>query len=188
MRRLLLAVLLATAAAPVAAQEAPDAIKAPDPRATIGAPAGPPVSGAELDRRTVEIAALLRCPVCQGLSVGDSPSSMAVKMKAQVRDLVAAGYDAEQVLTYFERSYGEFVRLKPPLRGVNWLVWVGPVVALAGGVLVVRHALRRGAAAPPASPTAPDALLQDPELAPYVLRVRELAYGWPGGVRPEPPA
>jgi hypothetical protein len=30
----------------------------------------------------------------------------------------------------------------------------------------------------------PDALPDDPALAPYVLKVRELAYGWPGGVRP----
>ena len=33
-------------------------------------------------------------------------------MKPQVRELVAAGYDQEQILAYFERSYGEFVRLR----------------------------------------------------------------------------
>ena len=47
-------------------------------------------------------------------------------MSAQVRELLAAGYDEEQILAYFERSYGEFVRLEPPLRGVNWLVWLAP--------------------------------------------------------------
>jgi hypothetical protein len=30
----------------------------------------------------------------------------------------------------------------------------------------------------------PDALPDEPGLAPYVLKVRESAYGWPGGVRP----
>jgi len=47
-------------------------------------------------------------------------------MKAEVRDKLAAGYDQEQILADFEHSYGEFVRLKPTLRGVNWLVWFGP--------------------------------------------------------------
>ena len=50
-----------------------------------------------------------------------------------MRELLAAGYDEEQILAYFERSYGEFVRLEPPLRGVNWLVWIAPVVGLLLG-------------------------------------------------------
>src|SRR6185369_14564317 len=95
-----------------------------DARNILGAPAGRTLGGAELDARTQDVAALLRCPVCQGLSVADSPSSAAQNMKHQVRDLLAAGYDGPQVLAYFEQSYGEFVRLQPPLRGLNWIVWL----------------------------------------------------------------
>jgi cytochrome c-type biogenesis protein CcmH len=119
---------------------------------------------------------------------------MALKMKDEVREMLAAGYDQEQILAYFETSYGEFVRLKPPLRGVNWLVWLAPLVALGLGGSVVAWALRsppRGAPATTASPTGeaaavpgPDTLPEDPELASYVRRVREIAYGWPGGVPP----
>ncbi len=54
-------------------------------------------------------------------------------MKARVRELLAAGYDEEQILAYFERSYGEFVRLEPPRRGINWLVWLAPPLALWAG-------------------------------------------------------
>ena len=93
------------------------------------------------------------------------------------------------MLAYFERSYGEFVRLQPPLRGVNWLVWLGPVAALLAGGGTVFLALRRSAAAAsPAAPTealpARDTLPDDPALASAVLRIRERAYGWPGGVPP----
>src|SRR5207248_664527 len=95
----------------------------------VAAPGGPQLSGPELDARTDEIGALLRCPVCQGLSVADSPATMARNMKAEVREKLAAGYDQERILADFERSYGEFVRLQPPMRGVNWLVWFGPVAA-----------------------------------------------------------
>jgi cytochrome c-type biogenesis protein CcmH len=158
----------------------------------VDAPRGRAFTGGALDTRTEEVAALLRCPVCQGLSVADSPATMAVKMKAQVREMLANGYDEEQILSYFERSYGEFVLLRPPLRGMNWLVWLAPVLGLMAGAVVVAWALRSSARSARAGPAAEpasdepgrDTLPADPELARHVLRVREIAYGWPGGRPP----
>jgi len=164
----------------------------------IGAPRGPPLSGAALDARTQEIGELLRCPVCQGLSVADSPSTMARNMKAQVREKLAAGYEQEQILSDFESSYGEFVRLQPTMRGVNWLVWFGPLAVLLGGGGIVAWALKRSrrdagpgdatqtdpAARAHSDPPSRGALPDDPRLAAAVRRVRQLAYGWPDGVPP----
>jgi cytochrome c-type biogenesis protein CcmH len=173
------------AVGPAAAQEA---TAVADPASVVGPPRGAALSGSALDARTEDVGGLLRCPVCQGLSVADSPATMAVSMKAQVRELLAQGYDQEQILAYFERSYGEFVRLEPPLRGVNWLVWLGPLAALlAGGAVVagvLRSRRRTAGAAPEAPLPGPDTVPDDPELAGYVRRVRELAYGWPGGRPP----
>jgi cytochrome c-type biogenesis protein CcmH len=188
LRAAVAASLVAASALSFAQQPAPIA----DPSTVVGAPRAGQLTGDALEKRTHEVAALLRCPVCQGLSVADSPSTMATNMRGQVRDLVAAGYDQEQILAYFERSYGEFVRLQPPLRGVNWLVWLAPVAGLLFGGAVVWWALRgpRGAPAGPAvgAPAedlpGPDTVPDDPDLAPFVLRVRERAYGWPGGVSP----
>ncbi len=194
-RRALLASLALVAAAMLPAQ-LPDGPAPPqaDPWIVVGPPKGEPLSGRLLDTRTEEVSALLRCPVCQGLSVADSPSDMAVKMKAQVKEMLAAGYEQRQILAYFEHSYGEFVLLRPPLRGVNWLVWLAPLLGLVGGAAVVTWALRRKPSAaraqapesssPPASQDlpGPDTLPDDPKLAAYVLKVRELAYGGPGGV------
>jgi cytochrome c-type biogenesis protein CcmH len=160
---------------------------AADPRAVVGAPAGQPLSGPALEAAVHEVAAVLRCPVCQGLSVADSPTDLARNMKQQVRELLAAGYDRDQVLRYFESSYGEFVRLQPPLRGVNWFVWVAPVAGLLAGGFIVARSLRRPAPAAQAAAATSVEPEEDDELAPYVLRVRELAYGWPGGRRPAPP-
>ena len=163
-------------------------IQVPDAQQYVGPPKSAPIAGAMLDQRTNEVASLLRCPVCQGLSVADSPSTMAQDMKHQVRELLGRGYTQEQILAYFEHSYGEFVRLQPPLRGVNWLVWLGPLLALAaGGVFVTRALSARRPAAGPAEPSplpGPATLPDDPELARYVRRVRELAYGWPEGRPP----
>jgi cytochrome c-type biogenesis protein CcmH len=123
---------------------------------------------------------------------------MAVNMKAQVGEMLAQGYDQEQILTYFERSYGEFVRLQPPLRGANWLVWLGPLGALLAGAAVVAWALKkssRGAPGQEGDEAIPepldlprrDSLPDNPRLADAVRRVRELAYGWPDGSAPQDP-
>jgi len=191
MKPFLGAVLLGLVCVPVRAQTPSAPPAAADPAFVVGAPTGPPLSGTVLAARTEAVAALLRCPVCQGLSVADSPASMAQNMKGEVRALLARGYAEDQVLAYFERSYGEFVRLQPPLRGVNWLVWLGPLAGLLAGGAVVAMTLRRAPASPP-EPLDPAAALpgrdslpaDDPKLAAAVLRVRELAYGWPGGKPP----
>jgi cytochrome c-type biogenesis protein CcmH len=183
------AVLLFALAAPAALAAQPTAPSpaapsgaelAADARAILGAPGGPALTGAELEARTQEVSALLRCPVCQGLSVADSPSSSAQNMKRQIRDLLAAGYDGPQVMAYFESSYGEFVRLEPPLRGINWLVWLAPALALVGGGFVLARMTRRREAAPAAvapAPAAEPAAPVDPVLEKYRARVRALAYG-----------
>ena len=106
------------------------------------APLGPPLSGAALDRATEEVASLMRCPVCQGLSVADSPSTSAVALKAEVRRQLALGYTGDQVIASFERSYGEFIRLAPKAEGFNWMVWLMPIVAFAVGALWIYLRLR----------------------------------------------
>jgi cytochrome c-type biogenesis protein CcmH len=145
------------------------ALQVPDAQQFVGNPKGAPLTGDHLFRRANEISALLRCPVCQGLSVADSPSEMAVNMKGQVRELLARGYTEEQILQYFERSYGQFVLLKPKFEGVNALVWVIPIVALLIGVAIVFAVIKKlGRAPAPAAPVADDE---------YLARVRDLVGG-----------
>lgn len=136
----------------------------------LDAPQGSPLQGPALEQRTQEVASGLRCPVCQGLSIADSPSEMAVNMKAEVRSMLAKGYTREQIETYFVRSYGEFVLLEPKFQGVNTLVWILPVAALLLGGFAVWRVLRNWTAAPQPKPRAS---ADDTDLA----RVRELVKG-----------
>lgn len=142
--------------------------------AILGKPEGAQPSAAVVDAQAADIAAKLRCPVCQGVSIADSPSGMATKMRGQVKNLVARGYGEEQVVSYFERSYGEFVRLEPPMRGLNFLLWILPAIVLLGGALLVflkaKQPVRAPAATTPAATPSGDAV--DPELAKYLERVR----------------
>lgn len=145
-------------------------IKVPDAAQFVGAPQGTPLTGPQLERRTMEISSELRCPVCQGLAIGDSPSIMAANMKAQVRELLERGYTEAQILSYFEKSYGQFVLLKPKFQGVNALVWILPILALAAGFLLVVTKAKKLETAP-VKPTTPE---EEPVDDPYLARVREM--------------
>jgi len=150
-------------------------LKVPDAATFVGPPQGTPVAGQALTQRTHEVAALLRCPVCQGMSVADSPAEMAVNMKAQVHELLARGYTEEQILKYFELSYGQFVLLRPKFEGVNRLVWLLPLGALLFGVAIVFTTLRKleSRAAAPSTSNEPPATSDDP----YLARVRDMVSG-----------
>lgn len=148
---------------------------ADDFRAILGEPEHAAPTEAEADRRAYSLATSLRCPVCQGVAVSDSPSGMAASMREQVRDLIALGYSDEQVFQYFERSYGEFVRLDPPARGINWLLWVTPGLAVAiGAGFVWRWSRGRGTTttAQTVEPSTAPAGVVDPELEPFLEQVR----------------
>ena len=139
-------------------------LKVPDAAQFVGEPKGRPVAAAELEERTNEVGALLRCPVCQGMSVADSKAEMAVNMKGQVRELLERGYTEEQILEYFERSYGQFVLLRPKFEGVTAAVWIIPVIALLAGIGITFFSLRKLGKKPVAAPGSD----------PYLSRVREL--------------
>lgn len=149
----------------------------PDVAGTVGPPSGSPLSGEALETRTDDMAHVMRCPVCQGLSIADSPSESSRNMKRQVRAMIAAGYDDDQVLLYFETAYGEFVRMVPKAEGFNLFIWIFPGIALLGGLGFVIGTVRRRSdpalkAALPAS-ARQAARDSDEELDPWLQQVRE---------------
>jgi cytochrome c-type biogenesis protein CcmH len=112
---------------------------------TLGATAS------DLEGRVRDIASQLRCPVCQGLSVADSPSELANEMRTLVREQLQQGKTSAEVLDYFAQRYGEWILLAPPKHGFNLVIWVLPFVLLPIGVAAVclgaRRWVRRSAAA-----------------------------------------
>jgi cytochrome c-type biogenesis protein CcmH len=86
-----------------------------------------------IERQTREISAQLRCVVCQGLSLQDSPSQLAQEMRGIVREKLEEGMTPAEVRAYFVEKYGEWVLLEPEPRGFNLLVYVLPIAMLFGG-------------------------------------------------------
>jgi cytochrome c-type biogenesis protein CcmH/NrfF len=83
----------------------------------------------------------LRCPVCEGSSIEESPSQQASEMKAIVDEQLTAGKSEEEIKDYFVSKYGEWILLDPPAHGINLLMYVLPLVlAIAGAFFVYRTA------------------------------------------------
>ncbi len=96
-----------------------------------------------LDTQIREVAMQLRCPVCQGETVFDSRAGLAMEMKEVIREQLAEGRTPGQILSFFQARYGDYVLMEPPRRGVNWLIWIGPLVLLLGGALLLTRHLQR---------------------------------------------
>ena len=100
-------------------------------------------SAVSVEEQTQLLAAELRCPVCQNLSVGDSPSEMANQMRELVREKLKNGESPEQIRAYFVSRYGEWILLAPKRQGFNWVAWLLPFGAILGGVGVIGFVVRR---------------------------------------------
>ena len=106
--------------------------------AVRGAP--PPQS---LQDRVRSVASTLRCPVCQNLSVADSPSKLATQMRTTIAQELRAGRTPEEIRSEFATAYGEWILLAPPKRGLDAAVWVAPLLVLVVGVAAAVVAVRR---------------------------------------------
>lgn len=106
----------------------------------FGLLAAPPQSA----DRVEGIASRLRCPVCQTVSVADSPSEQARDMREIIAQQVAEGRSDEEIFGYFAASYGEWVIIEPPARGGTLALWLLPPAALLVGLLMAAGRRRRG--------------------------------------------
>jgi cytochrome c-type biogenesis protein CcmH len=112
----------------------------------------------DIEQQTHEIAAELRCPVCQNLSVADSPSELAVQMRVSIEEQLRQGKSPEQVKQFFVSKYGDWVLLAPPAKGFNLLLWLLPGTAALCGVILVGFGVKRWARKRAAQPGDPAAL------------------------------
>lgn len=109
-------------------------------------------AAAALEARTRDVASQLRCPVCQGLSIEDSPTDLARDMRAVVRDQLASGKTADEVKAYFVDAYGEWILLQPRPSGLNLVVYLLPLLGIGIGAAVILRSVRRWTGRPAPDP------------------------------------
>lgn len=108
--------------------------------ASLGSAANAPPG--TLDARVQAMAEELRCLVCQNETVAGSTAPLALDLRAQIRQQLAAGRSEAEVMAYMTARYGDFVRYRPPVDPRTWLLWWGPFALLALGALGLWRRLR----------------------------------------------
>jgi cytochrome c-type biogenesis protein CcmH len=103
----------------------------------------------DLDRRVADLSQELRCLVCQNQTLADSNAPLAVDLRNQVREQLAAGKSEAEVVDFLVARYGDFVLYRPPLKASTLFLWIGPFVfLLAGAWLLVRRVNTRSPETP----------------------------------------
>jgi cytochrome c-type biogenesis protein CcmH len=98
---------------------------------------------AEIEAATKQLASEMRCPVCQGVSIQDSPTELAQEMKDVIRQRLQGGETPTEVKAYFVDRYGEWILLRPEAHGFNLVIYILPVVGLLIGGGLVYSTVRR---------------------------------------------
>jgi cytochrome c-type biogenesis protein CcmH len=119
------------------------------PLAALAADAVPTEQDPVAAARAVKLSEKLRCLVCQNQSIAESNAELAVDLRRQINEQIAAGKTDEQIVSYMVARYGDFVLYQPPVKSTTLLLWVGPGLLVLLGFFVLARTLRarRGAAA-----------------------------------------
>jgi cytochrome c-type biogenesis protein CcmH len=105
--------------------------------------AAPLAQNEQVEQRMTAIAEELRCLVCQNESIAASRADLAADLRQQIREQIQAGKRDEEIVGYMVARYGDFVRYRPPLKGVTLLLWFGPALLLVIGLVALAAYLRR---------------------------------------------
>ncbi len=126
------------------------------------------------DDQVNAVAHQLYCPVCENIPLDVCPTQACAQWRGLIHDMLAQGKSAQEIKDYFVQQYGDRVLGTPPARGINWLVYIVPPVAILIGVFVLfrafqewRKPVKQAPSAevhPPGSPQQDDA---------YVRRLEE---------------
>jgi cytochrome c-type biogenesis protein CcmH len=100
--------------------------------------------------RATAIAEQLRCLVCQNQTIADSNADLAVDLRRQVREQLAAGRTDREIIDFMTARYGDFVLYRPPFKMTTALLWAGPALLLAIGAFMLARLIRERGSAEPA--------------------------------------
>ncbi len=95
-----------------------------------------------IDQRIHDIGSQLKCPVCQGESVANSPSLISQQMRGVIREQVQEGKSDAQIIQYFEERYGSQIVWSPQWQGFTILIWLAPIGLMLFGALIIFYVLR----------------------------------------------
>ena len=85
----------------------------------------------------------LRCLVCQNQALADSNAELARDLRLKTHQLIESGESDESIVRFMVDRYGDFILYRPPLRMRTILLWIGPALMLALGLIIFVRTTRR---------------------------------------------
>ena len=82
------------------------------------------------ESRYLDLIDNIRCPVCQGQSIGGSNSDLAKDLREQVRKMILNDKSDDDIYLFMIERYGDFVIFKPPINWKTYLLWFTPLIFL----------------------------------------------------------
>lgn len=83
-----------------------------------------------VEQRLIAVSEELRCLVCQNESLAGSRADLANDLRREIRTLIKEGKTDPEIMEFLVNRYGDFVRYRPPVKPLTWLLWFGPAVLL----------------------------------------------------------
>jgi cytochrome c-type biogenesis protein CcmH len=118
------------------------------------------------------VAKQLYCPVCENIPLDVCPTQACTQWRELIREKLAGGWSEEQIKMYFVDQYGDRVLATPPARGLNWLVYLIPPLAIITGGFILFRAFQAWKQPIPQTPGAEANSYEAPQNE-YIARLEE---------------
>ncbi len=90
-----------------------------------------------------------RCPKCLNTNLSGSDAPIAMDLRRTVyRLLTVESLADDEIRTYLQERYGDFVLYDPPFKPATWALWLAPAVFVLISVFVLMRVLRQSPAEP----------------------------------------
>ena len=79
----------------------------------------------------------LRCLVCQNQNIAESNADLAKDLRLEIYTMLSDGKSEDEIVDFMVQRYGDYVLYRPPFRPMTWLLWFGPAIVFAFGLVYV---------------------------------------------------
>ena len=97
----------------------------------------------EIEKRLQALSQELRCLVCQNETLADSRAGLAEDLRREIREQMKAGKSDKEIVAFLTARYGDFVLYRPRVTPTTYLLWFGPFVLLAVGLVFLYRQLKQ---------------------------------------------
>ena len=84
-----------------------------------------------------ELTRELRCPKCQNQDIADSNAELAKDLREKTYTMLREGSSKKEIIDFMVARYGNFILYKPPVMASTLILWLGPVLVMLLGLVIV---------------------------------------------------